>query len=141
VKDEDAIANAARRARRRARVPEGAVCLMCGEPDLGVLRAVDRSLLDNHHVAGIANIADLTVWLCPTCHRKLHVRLLDKGLDFRDSDPRLLLNVVVYVLEGAGALFAQMAEYFEILAKAVRAQIAALDARFDEWRQLPESTY
>jgi hypothetical protein len=34
-----------------------------------------------------------------------------------------------------------MAEYFEILAKAVRAQIAALDARFDEWRQLPESTY
>lgn len=78
MKDENAIANAARRARRRARVPEGAVCLMCGEPDLDVLRAVDRSLLENHHVAGVANIADLTVWLCPTCHRKLHVRLLDK---------------------------------------------------------------
>lgn len=141
MNDENPIANAARRARRRARVPEGAVCLMCGEPDLGVLRAVERSLLEEHHVAGIDNAPDLIVYLCPTCHRKLHIRLLDLGLDFSCPENRLLLEVIVYVLLGTSALFAEMAKLFAALAEALRAQIATLDVNFAGWRELPESVY
>ena len=141
MKDDDAIANAAREARRRARVPDGSVCFICGLSNPDCLVEVDRTLLEEHHVAGIANVPDLTVYLCPNCHRLLHMPLRDKGLDFSRPVARLLLEVIVYVLLGTSVLSARAARTYAAFADALRVLIASLDAHCADWRTLPEALY
>jgi hypothetical protein len=139
VLEEDPVRNAARRARRRKRIPEGSACFFCGLTDPDILIAANRTLLEEHHVAGIDNVCDLTVFLCPNHHRQLHVGLLDAGLDFSRPVTRCLLEVVVCVLLGTSVLFAAAAATYSELAEQVRALIAAMDANCAEWRALPEA--
>ena len=137
---DDPIGDAARAARRRHRVPEGSACVFCGEQDPDCLREIDRTILEEHHIAGVANLPDLTAWLCPTCHRKLHVDMLDAGVDLSHPPRRILLVVVAIVLGACVALLRKLADTFEWLIRLLWLFIAALDGEYPGWRDLPEAT-
>jgi len=137
--DEDPIGNAMRRTRRAVLLGPDAYCLICGERNPDALCLVNRTMLDEHHIAGIENVRTLKVPVCANCHRKLHAALLNEGLDFEKPCQRIVLEVVYYLMMGMSVLFAEFAKTLQLLAKALRAFTASLDARFEGWRELPEA--
>ncbi len=114
---------------------------MLGERNPVVLRLVDRTLLDLHHVAGVANVADLKVPVCANCHRKLHGQLLELGLDFEQPANRMVLDVLYHLVMGMSVVFEKFAEVLRAIGRALRALIDALDEHFRGWRELPEAQY
>jgi hypothetical protein len=135
---EDPIRDAARTTRRRHKVPPGAACLLCAEKDPDCLIAVARTILEAHHIFGVGTLPD-TVWLCPTCHRKLHVWLLDAGLDFSHPAERILLEVIRIVLVASAVVFRTLADTYQWLAERLAAFIASLDNHCPTWRAIPEA--
>jgi hypothetical protein len=134
------IGDAARAARRLHGVPEGAACPLCGEQYRGCLVEVDKTILEEHHIAGVANLPGLTVWLCPTCHDKLHAGYLDAGIDLSHPPQRFVLKVVQVVLEACAVLFVTMAETFKWLAHLLGEFIDGLDREHPDWRDMAEAT-
>ena len=108
---EDPIGDAARAARRRRKVPEGAACLFCGEQDPGCLTDVKRTILEEHHIAGVGNLPDAKLWACPTCHSKLHAGYLDGGVDLTHPAQRFVLEVIAVVLLASAVVLRMLAEY------------------------------
>jgi hypothetical protein len=136
---EDPIGDAARAARRRRKVPEDAACLFCGEQDPGCLIEVDKSILEEHHIAGVANLPDATVWLCLNHHRRLHAGYLDAGVDLSHPPRRFVLSVIVVVLGACAVLLRKLADTFDWLVHLLRLLIASLDCEYPGWRDLPEA--
>jgi hypothetical protein len=128
---DDPIGDAARAARRRHRVPEGSACVYCGEQD--------PALLEKHHIAGVGNLPDLTVWHCKNCHAKQHVDLADAGVDLAHPPRRFVLEVVAVVLVACAVLFRGLADTFVWLAHLLRECIASLDREAPNWRAIPEA--
>jgi hypothetical protein len=140
--DEDEVIRAeVRRTRRQVKLGPDACCLLCGEKNPDVLRLVNRTLLDEHHVAGVGNLEELKVPVCANCHRKLHGKLSDMGLDFEKPAKRVVLEVLYYLVMGMSVFFAQSAHLLQLLGRALRALIGSLDAHFDGWRELPEAQF
>jgi hypothetical protein len=77
-----------RRAQRLERLgSEHAFCLRCGCSEPMVLRPVTRSFLEQHHVVGLVNDADLTLALCFNCHALITERLHQAGVSMtREPD-------------------------------------------------------
>ncbi len=136
---EDPIGSAARAAKIRRRVPEGMACPLCGEQDPACLAEVNKTVLEDHHIAGAANMPDLTVWLCRNCHRKLHLDMLDEGVDLTHPPQRVLLAVIGVVLVAAAALLHKLADTFIWLAGLLGVFVASLDIEYPQWRDLPEA--
>ena len=137
---EDPIGDAARAAKRRRKVPEGAACPFCGEQDPGCLVEVDKSILEEHHIAGVANLPDATVWLCLNHHRRLHAGYLDGGVDLTHPAQRFVLEVIAVVLLASAVVFQMLADTYEWLAHKLREFIDSLDEQCPAWRDLPEAT-
>jgi hypothetical protein len=137
---DDPIGEAARAAKRRHKVPPGTACPFCGEQDPACLVEVDKTILEEHHIAGVANLPDLTVWLCPTCHRKLHVDMLDGDVELSHPPRRVLLVVVAVVLGACVALMRKLADTFEWLVGLLWLFIGSLDGEYPGWRDLHEAT-
>ena len=55
-------------------------CLLCGCSEPMLLRPVTRRFLENHHVVGKANDADLVLALCFNCHALVTEGLLQAGV-------------------------------------------------------------
>lgn len=134
------IGDAARETRRRLKVPQGTACPLCGEQDPVSLTEVDKTILDEHHIAGVANLPDLTVWLCPTCHRKVHADMLDAGVDLAHPPKRIVLVVVTVVLGACAVLLRKLADTFDWLVHLLGLLIDSLDSEYPSWRDLPEAT-
>ncbi len=138
--NDDPIGKAARASRRKRRVPEGTICLLCGAQDSDVLNEYDRSIFEAHHIAGVANLPDDTVWLCCNCHRKVHIALTDEGVDLAHAEKRTVLRVIQVLLVGCAVLFRKLADTFLWLAHLLGAFIDSLDDELPGWRELPEAS-
>lgn len=137
---DDPIGDAARKKRRRHKVPPGTACVFCGELDPDCLTAIDRTILEEHHIFGVAKLPDSKLWACPTCHRKLHVGLLDGGVDLTHPTKRIVLEILHVVLLASAVVFEALADTYRWLAAALRAFIDSLDDHCPAWRDLPEAT-
>ena len=136
---DDPIGEAARAAKRERKVPPGTACPFCGEHDPACFVEVDKTMLEDHHIAGVGNLPHLTVWLCRNCHRKLHVDMLDAGVDLTHPPKRILLVVASVILVAAAALLRKLADTFVWLAGLLGLFIASLDSEYPEWRELLEA--
>ena len=139
--EDEVIRKAMRETRRTVKLGPEAYCLCCGERNPVRLRLVNRTLLDMHHVAGVANVPDLKVPVCANCHRQLHERLLELGLDFEQPGNRMLLEVLYHLVMGLSVVFEQLAKLLLAIGGALRAFIDALDEHFRGWRELPEAQF
>lgn len=132
----DPIRNDLRYARRARRQRRDAACVLCGRDDPEVLRRVQRSTLELHHLGGAENDGKLTVLLCLNCHRLQSARQPGTGVELQSDPKRTTLERVVYVLRGLALFFDELARALASWADKLANLTAALDAEFPGWRNL-----
>lgn len=134
--ERDPIGNDARERRKSALLGREPACLVCGESDRDKLIPVGRSIIEQHHVAGIANDRRLTVPLCRNHHAELTAGQVRAGMELEHEPARTMPERLVQVLHGLALLFETVGSSLEGWAEGLAALTAALDARYPEWRQL-----
>jgi hypothetical protein len=112
-------------------------CALCGEKNPEALTRCERSLLENHHIAGSANDSKMTVVLCLTCHRKATEKQRQCGVELCHQ-PRNLLERLANVLKGLASFFLVVGEILLDWAEGLAKAIKALDDTHPDWRKLPE---
>ncbi len=127
-----AVRSELRRARKRSRLPVGAVCTYCGErrPD---------ALLDAHHVVGRALDPDLVVVLCRNCHAVETAGQLDRRLFERIRQADTVLDRAALWARELATFHRREADSLERHASGLERLIAGLDRAYPAWRQLPEA--
>lgn len=131
------IQNDARRRRRQQQLGPDAVCVLCGEAQWETLIPVRRSLLEAHHVAGLANDATVTVAFCRNCHAKLTEQLRQCGASM--EPPETILDKVVAMVRAVGALLVTLGNTLVELADKVAKCLLGLDRTCPTWRTCPEA--
>ncbi len=134
--EQDPIGNDARRARRERLLGADAQCFLCCFAKPEALLGVRRSLLEKHHVVGRANGPKLTVLLCLNCHAVMTEKYRTHGVPMR---PGNILEQVIAGLRAFGAFLPSAGETCFRLATALQRFLAALDAKYPEWRDMPEA--
>jgi hypothetical protein len=125
-----------RRARRNARIGPDARCALCGEANPEVLIRVKRTILEAHHIVGLANDVTATVILCRNCHAKV----TEKQREFASFEaPESLLDKAIAVLRHLAALFYVVADMMRVLADQLVALLSGLSARYPDWQTMPEA--
>jgi len=127
----------ARRAKRERRFGKDARCAHCGTGSLECLIPVKASLVEGHHAVGRANDPDLEIPLCRNCHALATERQMQADVSL--TPPKTVLHKIVEVLKSLGAFFGQLTEKCFEWAQQLAQFIAALDARYPTWTQLPEA--
>jgi hypothetical protein len=84
----DPIGDDVRKLRRARRLGPDAACVVCGETNSEQLRRISRSLLEQHHLAGRANVSELTVVVCRNHHAQLSEAQRSSGVNLRGGAPR-----------------------------------------------------
>jgi len=111
--------------------------MLCALRDPAALVATNRTLLESHHVVGVANAPRLTMPLCRNHPAIAHEKLRDAGAEMRP--PQSLLEKFIAILYALGAFFmslgAHCAEWADSLVEFVR----ALDERSPDWRSMAEA--
>ncbi len=138
--DAKALEQDVRKALRARRLGADDCCVLCGEQSPDCLLRVRRSLLEGHHLAGVASDPTLLVTLCRNCHAIVTEAQRDAGVDLTHEQARSLLDRLEGVLRGAALFFALLAARLEQWAEKLSCLIGALDARYPAWRSLPEAT-
>ena len=131
------IKNDARRTARKAQLGSDRTCCLCQEADIASLTRGSRSLLEEHHVVGEANDADLTITLCFNCHRKLTERMRANGTSMHP--PKTCLDQLVAILLALAAFFRMLSDALTEWAKKPGNLATALDSNYPEWRAMPEA--
>jgi hypothetical protein len=134
----DPIKNDRRRARKTAKLPPGATCLLCAEESPEKLQQVGRSVLEAHHVLGEGIAPELTVVLCRNCHAEQTQRQLDAGVELR-WQRRTVLETAASVLVALGAFLLALGGWLLDLGHHVEALVAGLDRDHPGWRELSEA--
>lgn len=137
--EKDPIRNDARASRRARRLGKDAACVLCGERDRTALLKVDRSLLDEHHLAGRVNDERLTANVCRNCHSVLTEGQLRHGVDLADDAAKTMPESLVSALLGLGAFRSEEGRRLLAWAHCLEALIRALDEQYPGWRELPEA--
>ena len=130
-RDPDPIGNDLRREHRRRKLPKGAACPQCGEDD--------PLLLDVHEPGGRANDPDGSIIICRRCHPDHTAAQLDYGVELSADPTRAMPERLVSVFRGLALLFEMLAASCKYWADRLAAFIAALDANYPEWREMPEA--
>jgi hypothetical protein len=131
----DPIGTDLRRARRARKLAKDAACVICGQDDPEVLRRTNRTLLEQHHLAGEANDAKLTVSLCLNCHRIQTALQPTMGIELQEDPRRTDIERLVSVLRGLALFFETVASALMAWAETIAAHIGRLDASSPGWRQ------
>jgi hypothetical protein len=121
VRDVDPIGTAGRDKRRRDRLGESPVCILCGRTNpIGLTRiplariprtARTISLYENHHVTGKVNDPNFTVCLCRFCHALVTEDIAQAGVSMRppatpaEQMKRRLIAFGVFLRAASEALF------------------------------------
>lgn len=113
-------------------------CALCGESDTNVLKRATRRLVEFHHLAGVANDAELGVFLCLT-HHGLCTELMREGIPLRHAERRILLERIGAVLHGLAIFFGLASPVLHGLADDLTKQTSALDEACPGWRKLDAS--
>jgi hypothetical protein len=136
VRPREPIQSDARKARRLRRLGAKATCILCGQENPECLERVDRSLLEDHHVVGMAIDPGLTVVVCRNCHASLSEGQRDAGIELRHDMKRSRLELLADVLDGLAILCEQLAPRLVAWADELRAVVTRLDRGFPEWRTM-----
>lgn len=120
------IENDARKAARGRRIA-GSACALCGLTDPDVLVAVDRTLLEFHHVAGVANDPAAGAWLCRNCHALVTEAQRDFGVDLRHDEDRASLERLEAALRSLASFFVLLADRLVAWADSVSEHMASDD--------------
>jgi hypothetical protein len=139
IADPDPIASRRRHARRLAKLPPDAACLLCGETTPDALRAVSRTVLERHHVLGGANDPELVVALCRNCHAGLTEAQQRLGVELRRERIGTLPELLVSAMRSLAGLLFALAERLRVWADQLAALVDVLDQQHPDWRQLPEA--
>jgi hypothetical protein len=134
---ENRLQTEVRKMRRLRELGDNPSCALCGESNPETLTRCTRSLLENHHIAGMANDSEMTVVLCLTCHRKATEKQRLCGVELCHQ-PRNLLERLVNVLNGLASFFLLAGEILLNWAERLTKVLAGLDANHPGWRSLPE---
>jgi hypothetical protein len=134
----DPIKNDRRRARKAAKLPPGASCLLCPEAAPERLLPVERTLLEAHHVLGEGIAPDLVVVLCKNCHAEQTQRQLDAGVEF-SRERRTVLETAASVLIALGVFLLSLGRWLLDLGHQVQALVVGLDRDHSGWRALAEA--
>jgi hypothetical protein len=137
--DPSPIRGDARRARDRRRVPPDAACSFCGELNPAILREGETGVLQNHHLGGRANDADLEVVLCLNHHHLNTLGQGSAGVELRRDPARSMPERLESVLRGLAVFFELLARQLMGWADGLGALVAALDGNCPAWRALPEA--
>ncbi len=137
--ERDPIKNDGRKALQQRRLGPSPVCVLCGEAELTSLQPARRKLLEDHHLAGAAIDGAMTVALCRNCHAKLTAGQWDLGADLVHAKDRDILEVIAAILDEAGRFMQTLGERLVYWAQRLRDFVAALDARYPEWRDMEEA--
>ena len=122
----DPIGDDLRQVRRARRLGAGAVCVLCGVEN-PVEPRVERSLLEAHHLGGVANDARLTVVVCRNCHARLTEAGRVDGVELDHDDDRPLLERLEAVLRGQAAFDELRAQRARVWADELAAEAARRD--------------
>jgi hypothetical protein len=136
--EHDPIANDARKARRQRRLGPDVACVLCSTTTPEVLVLINRSVLEAHHVAGVANDAALTVPVCRNCHALLSADQLSRGAPLAHAARRTLPEQVAAVLSELAAFCYRLGDRLAMWADRLYTCIDAFDVHFPTWRELPE---
>lgn len=129
--------SAARHARRHRRFGPDAACVRCGITTPETLVPVKRRFLEDHHVCGHANDESLTVPVCRNCHAILTEAQHAAGVVFQA--PPTILHQLASALASLFAMLHDLSERGMSWADRLFDLIAALDARYPDWRAMPEA--
>jgi hypothetical protein len=132
----NAARNVARRARRARMFPANAVCAWCGYANPVALIAVDKTLLEEHHVFGAAFDDGTRIPLCRNCHAELTEGIRATGASMRPQ-PSLFENLIQ--ANKALEVFHRCAAItHNRVANELQRRVDALDVLFPEWRSIEE---
>ena len=132
----DPVASASRDARRKRRLPPDAACAICGETNPGLLRVSRGHLLEEDHVAGRDNDAQLVVVLCLNHHAVHSIDQLDAGVLTAEPMPTAIERIVL-ALQSVGLFFEEMAKACYRWAASLSQMVLVLDENVPGWRLLP----
>jgi hypothetical protein len=130
----DPIGDDVRKLRRARRLGAGAVCVLCGEENPVELRRARGSLLEAHHVGGLANDSQLTVIVCRNCHALLTEAARVSDVELGHRDDRQPLERLEAVLRGQADFDELLAQRQRAWADELAAEAARLDRDFPGWR-------
>lgn len=130
----DVIRNDTRRKKRERRLGANAQCILCGERTPETLIRVQKSFLEEHHIAGKANDSKLTAPLCRNCHAKVHEDYRNNGVDLSADEDRAFLDTSVAFLEAAGTFHLRFGKSALNFSDELSLVIAVLDSEFPDWR-------
>ncbi len=129
----DPLKSAARTAARAKKLGPDAACALCWTTTPAALTAVNRTLLERHHVAVRANDPELTVPLCRNCHVTVTERQREVGAVL--TPPSTILHQVAAALASLAAFFLSLGERCAAWAAALSGAIAGLDANYAGWQE------
>jgi len=130
--------NAARRKnRQRQRLGADAICVMCGQTNPDALMRIHRSLLERHHVFGVAHEPNETVIVCRNCHAGLSAAQQDDGVPL--TSQATLLERGIAMVAAAGSSLNQIGNAFLEWADRAHDLVRGLDQDLAEWRRKPWS--
>jgi hypothetical protein len=116
--------------------PASAVCALCGYANPVALIAVDKTLLEEHHVVGAAFDDGTRIPLCRNCHAEITEGIRGTGASMRPQ-PSLFENLVqakkaeeVYHRCAAIACARNASE--------LERRVDALDELYPDWRSIEE---
>jgi hypothetical protein len=136
VRIDDPIGRDARKSRRDRRLGSNAACVVCGKQNPVALMRVNRSLLEEHHVAGRANDDLLVAIICRNCHAVLSEGQRDSSLELCHANERTSLEQLESVLLGLSDFFDQLGQSMRQRADELDQIISQLDHNHPDWRNL-----
>ena len=128
----DPLAAEARRAKREQLLGEDAACVMCGLANIDCLTAVQRSLLEAHHIVGRANDGELTAPLCRNHHAEVTEGYRDAGVPL--NQPPTFLHRLAAILRALGTMLTALGSRLAAWAETLIRLIARLDSELPSWR-------
>lgn len=134
--EKDPIKNDARKARKERHLGESTECVFCGATEPEALCRKSVSLLEEHHVAGRANDADLLFTHCRNCHDRIHERYRQNGVDLSAGQDRTPLERLIVFLRAVGTFLCQLGETMAGQADWLSQFMPKLDSEFPKWRDL-----
>lgn len=123
--------DAARRASRRSKLGPDPRCDQCGVADPALL------MLEEHHVAGRANDAALTVTNCRNCHAENTERLRVGGVSM--EPPADEFERAVAIIGGVGQLQIDVGNRLVGCAELLKALMQAAEEDCPEWQRVVKS--
>lgn len=128
--------NDLRKSGRAQKLGANPSCLLCGVSTPEALTQVQRSVLEEHHVAGVANDPEFTVLLCLNCHASATEGQRDVGADLSHSERHPLERIEAFLRSVADFLIRLAGTAWQ-LANWVAWFIRQLDLRLPDWRAIP----